>query len=45
MSKIKALVLPSECGPLHVEHVGKPVPDKDRILVKNKAIALNPADW
>ena len=43
--KIKAVVLPKAYGQFQVELVDKPIPGPGQLLVRNKAVAINPVDW
>ena len=41
----KALLLDAECGNFAVDTITVPKPGPGEILVKVRAVALNPADW
>ncbi|KAG9296640.1 hypothetical protein G9A89_002911 [Geosiphon pyriformis] len=43
--EIKALVLHKEFGEFKLDRIEKPKPKQHELLVKNKAVAINPIDW
>ncbi|CAG8558118.1 1469_t:CDS:2, partial [Ambispora leptoticha] len=43
--QIKALIVHEPFGEFKLGYVDKPTPKPNELLVRNKAIAINPADW
>jgi NADPH:quinone reductase-like Zn-dependent oxidoreductase len=45
MSNQAAWILEAKATPLKVDQAPMPTPDADQIVIKNKAVAVNPVDW
>ncbi|CAG8562528.1 7300_t:CDS:2, partial [Ambispora gerdemannii] len=43
--QIKAVIVHKPFGEFKFGHVDKPIPKPNELLVRNKAVAINPADW
>lgn len=45
MPSNKAAVLTATKAPLEIKEVPYPTPNENEIIVKNRAVAINPVDW